>query len=132
MNNALGAVEKPPPPPPLLHLSCSQGSFMQPQGHVQLLMNLLVRGMDPQAAIDAPRFCIRDGNTDAAIAIEPWLPCDDEADGDSKGGEVVADELRSMGHDIVVVKGQDRAEMGRAQASRQGVCCCTCVCVSNI
>lgn len=29
----------------------------QPQGHVQVLLNIL-RGFTPQAALDAPRFCI--------------------------------------------------------------------------
>lgn len=132
-------AEPPPPsshlrPPPLVYSlparkPTRQGSFMQPQGHVQLLMNMLVRGMDPQAAIDAPRFCIRGGVVDAKIGLESWLPRDSNdnetgeragkddkgASGQRAGGECVAEELRKMGHNIVVVRGHDRAEMGRAQ-----------------
>ena len=33
----------------------------QPQGHVQVLLNIL-RGFTPQAAVDAPRFCISAGS----------------------------------------------------------------------
>ncbi len=47
------------------------GGSMQPQGHVQLLLNLLVFGMDPQAAADAPRFRHYAGRR---VGLEPPIP----------------------------------------------------------
>ena len=43
------------------------GGPMQPQGHVQVLLNLVEFGMDPQEAIDAARFRHLSGTT---VAIE--------------------------------------------------------------
>jgi hypothetical protein len=42
------------------------GGFMQPQGHIQVLLNML-RGMAPQSALDAPRFCISAGSPDSEV-----------------------------------------------------------------
>jgi gamma-glutamyltranspeptidase / glutathione hydrolase len=60
------------------------GGPMQPQGHVQVLANLLHFGMDLQEALDAPRFRHLDG---ARVAVEA-LP------------EPVARALSDRGHEL--------------------------------
>ena len=47
------------------------GGFMQPQGQVQILSNLIDRGMGLQEAIDAPRVRWLEG---ASIVLEPNIP----------------------------------------------------------
>ncbi|WP_255190539.1 gamma-glutamyltransferase family protein [Natronobeatus ordinarius] len=47
------------------------GGYMQPQGHVQVLSNLIDYGMSEQAALDAPRWRYRE---DGALGVEERLP----------------------------------------------------------
>ncbi len=64
------------------------GGSMQPQGHLQVLLNLLVFGMDLQDAIDAPRFRHLDGRR---VALEPAID-DDVRRALARLGHMVADE----------------------------------------
>ena len=57
-----------------LHMTFGcMGANMQPQGQVQILLNMIDRGMNPQEAIDAPRVRVLGGNR---ISVEPTFPAD--------------------------------------------------------
>ncbi len=47
------------------------GGFMQPQGHLQVLVNMLDLAMSPQAALDAPRWQLNVGAGGGMAAHEP-------------------------------------------------------------
>ena len=49
------------------------GGFMQPQGHLQVLTNLVDHGMNPQAALDAPRFRVNERGG-LAVSVETGVP----------------------------------------------------------
>ena len=89
------------------------GGFMQPQGHIQVLLNMLAFKLNPQAALDAPRFCIRAegipgefGDGKRLVLLEEGI------------GEGVAEELRALGHNVQVVDGFARGVFGRGQLIR--------------
>ena len=79
------------------------GGFMQPQGHLQVFLDLVCDYLDPQACLDLPRFCIESGTAGGGIALEQGI-----------SPRVIAD-LRSRGHIIRVVKGYERSLFGRGQ-----------------
>jgi len=90
---------------------------MQPQGHVQVLLNLL-RGFTPQAALDAPRFCISAGLPDAEVSAKSREHVGDinaEVFFEDGFDDDVVKKLREMGHDAQRVTGFGRAMMGRGQ-----------------
>ena len=65
---------------PLLAFGLMGGS-MQPQGHTQLLLNMLVFGMDPQGAVDAARFRHLSGRRVAIEQVSDEVAADLEARG---------------------------------------------------
>ena len=74
------------------------GGYMQPQGHVQVVMNHIDFAMDPQQALDAPRFqWMRDGSVTVESRFDPEL----------------ARALRRMGHRVRV--DLDTGSFGRGQ-----------------
>ncbi len=91
------------------------GGFMQPQGHVQVVVGLVEDRLDPQQVLDRPRFCIDDGTARGAVSLEEGVP------------EETVIGLREMGHPVKVVRGYARALFGRGQIIRReagtGVLC---------
>ena len=78
------------------------GGFMQPQGHLQVFL-ALAQGLDPQSALDLPRFCIGDGTAGGEVALEKGIPAETLA------------ELSRRGHPVRAVTGWERALFGRGQ-----------------
>lgn len=61
------------------------GGFMQPQGHVQVVMNTVDFHLNPQAALDAPRWQWMEGKT---VEIEQTVPA------------YITEALARMGHQV--------------------------------
>jgi gamma-glutamyltranspeptidase / glutathione hydrolase len=91
------------------------GGFMQPQGHMQVVSALVDDGLDPQAVLDRPRFCINDGTLGGQVMLEDGIPADIQV------------ELEKMGHSVQCVSGYERSIFGRGQIIRRdlgtGVLC---------
>jgi gamma-glutamyltranspeptidase/glutathione hydrolase len=63
------------------------GGFMQPQGHFQVMVNLVDYGLEPQATLDAPRFRV-DERGGRQVAVETGVPLKTRK------------ALAAMGHDV--------------------------------
>lgn len=74
------------------------GGHMQPQGHVQMVVNTIDYGLNPQASLDAPRWHWAAGRT---VVLEPGAP------------QAWAAKLAERGHEIVL--GDDHGLFGRGQ-----------------
>ncbi len=74
------------------------GGYMQPQGHVQVVMNLVDFGLNPQQALDAPRWqWMKDKNFTVESGFHP----------------AIASQLAKMGHQVEMM--HDATGFGRGQ-----------------
>lgn len=102
---------------------------MQPQGHVQVFLNLVAFGMGPQEALDAPRISVcslslspsHTRNADPAQIGRNYDPRVAGVALESGITDDVVEELRKRGHDMRVVEGYDRVMFGRGQVIRVGL-----------
>ncbi|MBA3503077.1 MAG: gamma-glutamyltransferase, partial [Deltaproteobacteria bacterium] len=84
------------------------GGFMQPQGHVQVVVGMLDDDASPQPAVDRARFCIEPVEGKVKLQLETGLL------------STTVDGLRSRGHDVVAdVAGFERVAFGRGQIIRR-------------
>ncbi len=74
------------------------GGYMQPQGHLQMIVNTVDYGMNPQASLDAPRW--------------QWVKSR-EIEIESEAAPEIIDGLRALGHNVKIAEPSGR--FGRGQ-----------------
>lgn len=79
------------------------GGFMQPQGHFQVISALVDDALNPQEALNRPRWCLIDGTGDSVLALEEGVPVKSMA------------RLAELGHTIRPISGRGRNLFGDGQ-----------------
>jgi len=83
------------------------GGFMQPQGHFQVISAMVDDDLNPQDALNRPRFCLETGRGDSVVALEDGIPVSTMA------------RLAELGHQIRPVSGRGRGIFGDGQIIRR-------------
>jgi gamma-glutamyltranspeptidase/glutathione hydrolase len=83
------------------------GGFMQPQGHFQVISAMVDDDLNPQEALNRPRWCLEAGTGDSTLALEEGIPTATMA------------RLAEMGHKVRPVSGRARGLFGDGQIIRR-------------
>ncbi|MBL8148182.1 MAG: gamma-glutamyltransferase [Anaerolineae bacterium] len=83
------------------------GGFMQPQGQVQVISAMVDDSLNPQEAVNRPRWLLADGTADSPLYLEEGIPV-----------RVMA-ELADMGHPVRPVSGYGHGVFGDGQIIRR-------------
>jgi gamma-glutamyltranspeptidase/glutathione hydrolase len=79
------------------------GGFMQPQGHFQVVNALIDDDLNPQDALNRPRWQVNGGDVDGKILLEEGYSTKTMA------------HLAALGHSIQPISGRGRGAFGRGQ-----------------
>jgi gamma-glutamyltranspeptidase/glutathione hydrolase len=83
------------------------GGYMQPQGHFQVMSAMLDDDLNPQEALNRPRWYILEGDPGGTVLLEEGIPISTMA------------RLGEMGHIVRPVSGRGRGQFGRGQIIRR-------------
>lgn len=79
------------------------GGFMQPQGHMQVVVGMMDDDLDPQAALDRLRFRLTEADPQSTVDLEEGIPSE------------TREALRKMGHTVNEITGYARVGFGFGQ-----------------
>ena len=99
------------------------GGWMQPQGHFQVISNMIDYGMNPQESLDRPRFCVsipKIGELnptvkESVVFMERGHIIGRGEEKEDDCTEKIVQGLKQKGHKIEVVQGFGRQVFGRGQ-----------------
>jgi gamma-glutamyltranspeptidase/glutathione hydrolase len=99
------------------------GGFMQPQGHLQVLTNLVDYRMNPQATLDAPRFRV-DERGGLGVSIETGVPLKTRRALSAMGHDVKSETTFApgFGSGDIIVRDPETGVLGGASDPRKDGC----------
>ncbi len=92
------------------------GGFMQPQGHVQVILNMVDFKMDPQRALDSPRVRV---HGDESLALERAFDNDTRVALGRRGHRLQSDETSTFGCGQIIMLDQATGALAGASDPRR-------------
>jgi len=98
------------------------GGYMQPQGHVQVIMNLIDFNLNPQMCLDAPRW---QWKNNLYFDVEPDYPKEVISELRKRGHEIFeAENKYSFGRGEMIIKLSNKVYIGACESRTDGSVAC--------
>jgi gamma-glutamyltranspeptidase/glutathione hydrolase len=100
------------------------GAFMQPQGQVQVILNMKHYKANPQSALDLPRLCVAPPKNKSGLAANGYSFTEVEHSViylEEGVDDKVVTGLEARGHTCYRLYGYERAMFGRGQIIRSKI-----------